>query len=238
MKKLLSVILACLMIVSMTSFAGAIPQVDSEDYLIERPDGSRVVAAYRYRNGVREELSKTEYLEMIESNKPFANMAPERNFSVENIQPHGIYDFYTYNEIYSLSEVEMNGMRRRISNYVRNSGSAFATRTIFGSISLGAVLDTSLTAKEEEAIEFSLGVSLSAEFSFSDSISYQIPPSTKVWMEFTPIMDYTYGTVEHWVPIDAPPYTAVLSTTTARVYLPRVIMNELDGIVEIVEDSM
>lgn len=129
-------------------------------------------------------------------------------------------------------------LRSRISTYVRNSSSGLVTRTIEGSVSHSAVFDTSLTFKEKSAIEAKVGISLSNEFSFSDSISYQISPNTKVWMEFTPIMDYTYGTVEHWMPVDGPPYSVVLSTTTARVYLPRVIKGNLDGIVEILEERI
>lgn len=121
MKKILSMILACLMIVSMTSFVGAVslndmgtaPPENSEDYLAVRPDGSRVVAAYRYKNGVREELSKAEYLEMNVSSAPYIKTPSKNDSPSESIQPYGVYDFYTYNEIYSLPEVEMNGFKKQ-----------------------------------------------------------------------------------------------------------------------------
>ncbi|GGA53486.1 hypothetical protein [Paenibacillus physcomitrellae] len=180
-------------------------------------DDTEVTRIFLVENGQQKELSKEEYnlllrqneqkLQSIESQKnslksEIFNPQVSKNENNNTITPFALQDYSYYLESGRAFGVYNYNLTRRISVAVYNETSNEVTRTITFSASQGYSANVSFsTSYGEDAFSAStsLGASWSKTITNSDSISQRIPPKRYSWMEFTPYMDNSWGTMHEEV---------------------------------------
>jgi hypothetical protein len=105
-------------------------------------------------------------------------------------------DQYYYRQSGFSSAVTRTSLMRRISSIIYNETGSPATRKIDYSTTQGYSVNISLNGGKKDAFSATLGGSWSSSWSKSDSISYTISSKYYGWMEYTPIMDNSWGYME------------------------------------------
>ncbi|MEC2346705.1 hypothetical protein P9H28_21765 [Paenibacillus barengoltzii] len=198
-------------------FAFAVPSTFAESGSIGSEE-IKVVRAILVENGVKKKLSATEYEVLMEQNnhkvqeierqKNINQAKLNKNDGVANelkpdeITPFALIDMSIYTEAGFIQSVYRNDLTRRISVPVYNETSQEVTRTISFTASQSYTSNVSLTstyAKNAFTAGVTVGSSWSNTYSDSDSVTQKIPPHKYSWMEYTPNMSNSYGTMHEEV---------------------------------------
>jgi hypothetical protein len=217
----------------------------SPEYLAEYSDGAKIVAAYRTTENGPIELSKAEFQSYITqaqaqlaTSQTNALNQSRTGFSNQQSAVAGV-PFTWYSESGVIAEYHRSSLKERVSNIVRNTGSLPATFTISSSKTQSTTSNYTLSSGEKSAFQIETGLSFSQSYTFTQSISQQVPSNKQCWMEFYPIMRNSYGYMENGVTVDISPYYVITSTKWTDIYLPRQLgSGQLDGVYTLVEKSL
>lgn len=212
MKLKLPVILSLVM--AMVGSTSSAAFADSENKPIAE---SNVARAFVVEDGIKKELSMEEYdllvqendkkLQLLETQKSIMNNSInsgdlKSSSEQDLISPFAIMDLSRYTEAGFINSVYRNDLARRVSVPIYNDGTQTITRTISYSASQSYTSNVSLSstyAKNAFSAGVTVGSSWSNTISSSDSVSQPIPPKKYSWMQYTPNMSNSYGTMHEEV---------------------------------------
>ncbi len=199
----------------------------ADDYYEIREDGTRVVGAFRVINGEVFPLSKEEYLAsgdlQIEGSENFLADGPNQSSRVVGTPVS------FYKEKGHISYFEKSELRRRISSYLENHSSAPAQLSFACSYTQGIEVTGSMTPSDQNVIEMALSVSVNHTASAQQTITAQVNPKKKAWIELIPAFYNTYGDMQYGVSTDIYPYYTITSTKYVSVFFPLKKAGYLDG---------
>lgn len=174
----------------------------------------KVVRAILVEDGIKKELSTKDYDLLIEQNKQKMQVlerqkngvkeelnkynGTKNELKLDKVTPFSLIDLSRYSEAGFTQSVYRYNLTRRISVPVYNEGTQTVTRNISYSASQSYTSNVSLTstyAKNAFTAGVTVGSSWSNTYSESDSISQPIPPKKYSWMEYTPNMSNSWGTM-------------------------------------------
>ncbi len=193
-------------------------EVDKEEYL----------AKLNEMNKKKEEIEQQKNGIIINNSEQFSEF--------EGVVPNScvLVTMYEYNEDHYVSQVVKNDLTRRISPYVVNDTQDNATRTITYSTTQSYVSNYTFTSQAEiDAVTagITIGSSWQATYSYSDSVTTTIRPGYKSWVEYTPIMDNSWGWMDYETAIicDYGVVPVGEGSTWLDIYIARKINGVLDG---------
>ncbi|MEK4252449.1 hypothetical protein [Paenibacillus sp. FSL W7-1287] len=238
---------------ALTSVAGAESSVVNNVQ-----DEGQVVRAFLVSDGVQKEITLEE-LEAIktESIQQQANIFKQKETYVKqnaellnnnslagDISPMALLDLSYYNESGFISNVYRWNLNRRISAPLYNDSSTQTnSQTLTYSTSQSYTSNFSFsTSGQKNAITagVTVGASWSENFSFSQSVTQNVPPKKYVWMDYTPIMDNSYGILheEVWSVVPGSSVKLVDEDHFIDLYIAKETSNGLpDGLYTLVESS-
>jgi len=197
--------LFAVMLVSMCSVALA---ETSESLKTEKEEITRV---FIVENGEQKELSLDEYNLLMQQNEErLQDLEAKKSLGISEgslktnntVNPFALMDLSYYNQAGFSRAVLRTGLTARVSVPVYNETSQTVTRTISYSASQSYTSNVSLSstyAKNAFTAGVTVGASWSSTYSGSDSVSQPIPPKKYSWMEYTPYMDNSWGTMHEEV---------------------------------------
>jgi len=174
---------------------------------------SNVARAFVVEGGIKKELSIEEYDLLIKDNdkktqfletqksimKNSINSVDSKSSSeTDSIAPLSLIDLSRYSEAGFIGSVYRNDLTRRISVPIYNDGTTTITRNISFTASQSYTSNVSLSStysKNAFSAGVTVGSSWSKTISNSDSVSQPIPPKKYSWMQYTPNMSNSYGTL-------------------------------------------
>lgn len=124
-----------------------------------------------------------EFSELEKVDKSFE--LPEIDVNPE-IEPYGPFH-YKYRFIKE-SSGKIYGTSKRISNYLENRTSQRQNLSASVRSSTTWTINTALTGGFNDAFKLSVGGSWSTNSSFSETISMNVGPNKKMWLEFRPLI--------------------------------------------------
>jgi hypothetical protein len=163
-----------------------------------------------------------EFNELEKVDKSFE--LPEIDVDPE-IEPYGPFH-YRYRFIKE-SSGQIYGTSKRISNYLENSTSERQNLSTSVRSSTTWTINTALTGGFKDAFNLSVGGSWSTNSSFSQTITMNVGPNKKMWLEFRPLIRYVSGKAQKYY-IPRGPITkraivveskSVYSTSPETVYM-------------------
>ncbi|MFX3649060.1 MAG: hypothetical protein ACE3K2_25880 [Paenibacillus sp.] len=175
---------------------------------------SNVARAFVVEDGVKKELNTEQYDLLIKENEEKQQLLEAQKSIMTNrinigdlksrtndddlITPFALIDRSRYVQAGFVPTVYRQNLARRISVPVYNSGTQTATRTITFAASQSYTSNVSLSAshtKKAFTAGVSVGASWSNSYSNTDSIAQPIPPKKYSWMQYTPNMSNSFGTM-------------------------------------------
>lgn len=202
-------------------------EVNNEDCFEVREDGTRVTAAYRVIDGVAYPLTKEQYLETKGLKEGEESTIPVANNSGRTAT--GGLPVQFYKEKGHISYYEKPELTTRISPFLENRTSEPSVLTFACSYTQGMEVTGSLTAKDQDTVEATIGVAVNHSASYEMSIQQTVKPMTKAWIECTPAFYNTYGNMQYGVTTDVYPYYTITSEKYVSIFYPRTLNGVLDG---------
>lgn len=236
MKHFLTVILVCAIFSSaaINTFAEELPnEPDSGGERVIQimiPDGSGGYETFQGEQA--EEVYAQLMAQTIGSNdvvEPRGGITlPDSEKNGNNVSPRGMFT-YKYRFVKSASGT-VYGTSQRISTYAGNATSVQQSKELAASASTTWSIDVTLTGKLKEVFEAAVGGSWEDSSSFSESLTVNVAPKKRVWLEFKPLYDYVSGKAEKYYETRGPISTTVVEESKA-VYSksPRTITITLAG---------
>lgn len=137
----------------------------------------------------------------------------------EEIQPNNAYGFrYVYEETEYLPNRVCWSLTRRISNEYVNLSSLNQTVTLSWSCTQEFTINAGITGEWLKAVKAELGASWTNSVSASSSYNITIAPGKKMWLEFTPRMNQSYGAVRKYLTTTGP--KQLIETKMVNTYSP------------------
>ena len=222
------------------------------------PDQPTVIRAFLVLDGVQKEISLEE-MEAIkaESQERQQNMLAQKQKSVlsknqmhAKSEPSGTFgpasllDLSYYNESGFISNVYRWDLNRRISPPVHNTSTTTTNSyTISYSTSQSFTSNFSFsTSGQKSAVTagITVGAAWQNTYSVSQSVTQNIPPEKYGWMDYTPIMDNSYGILheEVWSVVPGSAVELVNEDHFLDLYIAKKTSTNIpDGLYTIVESS-
>jgi hypothetical protein len=236
MKKIIGVLLVVLLLVTEISgvsvYASEIDEESGEVVMIAVPDGN---GNLNYYTG---DAAKEAYAQITQQSDMSAEMVDElveqSDLDVDTevepdvdtgVEPCGPF-YYKYRFIKKRSG-RIYGTSRRISNYLDNTSSQNQSLSTNVRSSTTWTINTSLTGGFMEAFKISVGGGWSSNSSFAQTISMNVGPKKRMWLEFKPLVRYVSGIAQKYYiprgPINNRPIVveskSVYSTSPVSVYM-------------------
>lgn len=217
-KQKLLVLLSCITVISnmtFTTFAeedeDATTSNSSQERVIQIaiPDEKGILQFYTGEeaqaiyNQIEKEAEQVIPIEEIESS------AISSIESDEEIKPKGMFT-YKYRFV-TRSEGKKWGNNSRISAYACNGTSLQQSKTVSASASVSWGINVYLSGKFKEAFTAKVGYSWSQTSSFSDSLTVNVAPKKRVWLEFKPRLNYINGEAQKYYVSRGPRPTIVIA---------------------------
>ena len=158
-----------------------------------------------YQGKEAEQILVTEYQNANGTQQEFVRNNTKTKLSMsstENEPRHNVYDFrYVYREDAYIAGCLRTDLTRRISNEYVNLTSVDQTVSLSWSCTQDFTMsaDVEISGKWLKAVTTTLGASWTDSVSASSSYNITIAPGKKVWLEFTPRMDRSYGTISKYL---------------------------------------
>ncbi|AIQ25347.1 hypothetical protein MHI27_22625 [Paenibacillus sp. FSL H8-0261] len=161
------------------------------------------------------------------------------------IAPRDAYQttIYSYQQNGYVSYVTRSGLTRRISQPVYNSASANSLLNISYSVSQGYIANTSfgVTAKQT-AVSTGItgGSSWSNTYGGSNTTTASVNPYNYAWMEYTPIMNNSFGVITEKTYANVQGSSVLVGTTSydVDIYMARLLSGSLpDGVYAIKQSA-
>lgn len=175
---------------------------------------SNVSRAFVVEDGVKKELNTEQYDLLIKENEEKQKLLEAQKSIMTNrinigdlksrsndddlITPFALIDRSRYVEAGYVSTVYRHNLARRISVPIYNDGTQTVNRTITFAASQGFTSNVSLNLSHQIkafSASASVGASWNSTYTNTDSILQPIPPKKYSWMQYTPNMSNSYGTM-------------------------------------------
>ncbi|WP_025692720.1 hypothetical protein [Paenibacillus zanthoxyli] len=191
--KLLAILGAVLVASSFSSVVGAAPVVKEGEVKVEQTfivrDGKAIIVPNETY------LNDSKQMETIEASKDQTkqNLAE----SGRNVSINSLWDLSHYNEAGYIPRVLRTPLKRRISAAVYNSTTSPLTRSLSFSTTQTYTANISITGSRKGVIDAGItgGVSWTQTATVNDTMTASIQPHEYNWVEFTPYMSNSYGTL-------------------------------------------
>jgi len=199
MKRKFMVLVTIISIISMLG-ATTVLAADSNN----NAKGTEIVAAYRVTENGLVPLDQQDLAALESSNNDAAiakhaakSMTENNTQKNSSFSPASAVFYYTYDQSGYIDAFPKHDLRARISQYVYNYTQDNVIRSVEASTTQSYTVNISLTTEKRAAFTATLGGSWSSSASYSDSITCQINPGYKSWIEFTPIMHNSWGYMKY-----------------------------------------
>lgn len=217
-----------------------------------KPSEESVVKAFVVKDGELSEITLEQYYAEISKAEVNEHLKQQEKLNAINNNPNiapreigimSLLDLSYYYEQGYIDHVLRTGLKRRISPVLENSTSSAATRTLSYSTTQAYTANISITASRKGYIDAGItgGAGWSKSTSTNDSTTATVQPKKFLWMDFTPYMDNSYGTLNEVIySVDPLSGTSVLiknESSFADIYIPLELNNMADGVYTIVESS-
>ncbi|WP_419884908.1 hypothetical protein [Paenibacillus sp. B-A-8] len=164
--------------------------------------------------------------------------------SASAIAPRDAYQttIYSYQQNGYVSYVTRSGLTRRISQPVYNSASINSLLNISYSVSQGYIANTSfgVTAKQT-AVSAGItgGSSWSNTYGGSNTTTASVNPYNYAWMEYTPIMNNSFGVITEKNYVNVQGSSVLVSTNSydVDIYTARLLSGSLPDGVYVIKQS-
>ena len=182
-------------------YASEVDEELGEVVMVAIPDGSGKLNYYsgddakKVYTQIMQQSDKIleEFSELEKVDKSFE--LPEIDVDPE-IEPYGPFH-YKYRFIKE-SSGKIYGTSKRISNYLENRTSQRQNLSASVRSSTTWTINTALTGGFNDAFKLSVGGSWSTNSSFSETISMNVGPNKKMWLEFRPLIRYVSGKAQKY----------------------------------------
>jgi len=228
MKKMIGALLVLLLFVTeisgLSAYASEIDDELGEVVMIAVPDGN---GKLNYYTG---DAAKEAYAQITRqsdiSEEVVDELVKQSDVDVDTeVEPCGPF-YYKYRFVRERSG-QIYGPSRRISTYLENTTSERQSLSTNVRSSTTWTINTSLTGGFMEAFKLSVGGSWSSGSSFSQTISMNVGPKKRMWLEFKPLIRYVSGKAQKYFiprgPINNRPIVvesrSVYSTSPVSVYM-------------------
>lgn len=226
MKKIIC--LSLIMLLFLTGFSSLNVYANSEDgeagevVMIVVPDSNGTLHQY---TGSEAKAVYAQILQQSSISEPEESISSVDLPIEDEIEPCGPFH-YRYRFVKESSGVKY-GPQRRISNPLENYSSETQQMQITASSRTDWTINTSLSGKFKEVFEAQVGGSWSKNSSFSQTITANVGPYKRMWIEFRPIIRYVSGKSQKYFiprgPVPKRPIVveskSVYSTSPRSVYV-------------------
>lgn len=234
-KFLLNAILAISLTLSLAVPIASAEQSKRKEFA-ENSNGERIVAVYKPTENGLVEVSIEEYenaiaeSEKLEAQKKLSKLLLQNmkfnSLLLKNsntITPYAL-DAYKYTEAGFFPTVTRTSLTDRVSIYYANDSDSKLSYTIQYAASQTYTANRSITASgEKNAIKLGItvGSSWSNTYSSSTSATKDVTGRYYGWMEYTPVMGNSFGTMLHGYTSPTPPLQYLEETYFLDIYVAR-----------------
>jgi len=197
---------------------------------------STVVAAYIVRNGKLTPISISQYQAEIAKGNSQEEQAIARSESLSRVasatSPNSnlsvvtpsiyMYPKYGYAQLGKIMQITKPSLTKRVSNIVYNQATSTSYILLACSVTQSYTANISLSASYKSAITAAIGASWSYSYTTSQTINGAVDGHKYGWIEFTPIMDNSYGYMHYYSQWDGMKYTSD-TTTWVDIYTARCV---------------
>ena len=243
-KKLLSIILCISLMFTLGGYLVSAQEVDNDEPRIVKIIVVENGTAYELEGQAAQDYLKNEEEKLIQTEAKLAELArtsalmksapSPTNATLNNIWIGPTYS-YKFEETSRTDNVLVQYWKKRITEEYVNNSSVNQNVTLSYSVTQGADIEASLSAAYKDYLTSTLKASGHYSSSASGTYSMTIAPHKKMWISFTPRMNYVYGNLYtitryniFWSVTSEPTFTHFKETST--IYNSILRKNVPDGV--------
>lgn len=205
-----------------------------------------IVTAYKLNNGMMIELTEQQLEKFKADSKEPKTAAVSKQASQVNtsgssqsvIAPDA-WTNHVYKEYGFAPAQPMYNETTRATEYMENYSSSPYKQVFKATVASSYTATSTLSAGSKSALTASFGGSWAYTYSTEISREVTVNPGKRVWLEWTPIKDNTWGLVTHTTYSDITGLPTSSSTEYIDVYMARKnLYNHPDGIVAVRESAL
>lgn len=254
MKKLLLFPLVFILLLCIPVYAGA-ENVHSDQ--LPQNNEAEIIKVYRASDTGLSEITLDEYNEilaqesalesakqgLLKSEPLFRTEALFENNSAITPREAVLTTLYSYQQHGYVSYVTKSALTRRISSSVFNSGTVESLKPISYSVSQGYIANTNFDVNAKKtAVSAGItggGYSWMNTYGDSKSTTALVSANRYAWMEYTPIMDNSFGVITEKTYANAQGTTVLVGTTSydVDIYIARLLSGSLPDGVYVIKQS-